>query len=254
MANSLLASYSMLRVIALDKCQIMQSFDYAVAAYRDVQPYSQHTSVIIVNDPIFDVQYCMRRQGDVLTITFRGTDSPKNWVIDFAFWKQSIPYGNTASKIRVHAGFLNAYKSVHVRDQILKAITDDIHYVRINGHSMGAALSVLCAVDIEYNCPGKDIEVILFGCPRVGNKAFKRSYNKRVHKTMRVENGNDIVTKVPFAIMGFRHVGARLHIGSVRIPGLASIDDHYPHQYYSSLFKQYLPDAFADHDSPRTCT
>lgn len=225
----------------MNKTEIMASMNYATSAYRTTQPYSKHTYTATFDTAKFDVQYCLRKQDDMLTIAFRGTDSLKNWITDFAFWKKSIPYDNVSSKIRVHAGFLEAYKSPGVREQILRSITPDIHYVKVTGHSMGAALSVLCAVDIEYNYPGKDIEVILFGCPRVGNNAFKLSYNKRVHKTIRVENGNDIVTKVPLAVMGFRHVGAKLHIGGLRLCGCVSANDHYPHQYYSSLFKQLMP-------------
>lgn len=186
------------------------------------------------------VQCFLRRHNDVLWITFRGTDSPKDWKSDLTFWKKKIPYDNTGSNIRVHTGFINAYKTPGVRDKILEAVTRDIHYIKISGHSMGAALAVLCAVDIEYNFQNRDIEVVLFGCPRVGNKAFMLSYNKRVNKTVRVENSNDIVTKVPFAIMGYRHVGAKLHIGKLRLPWRFSANDHYPHRYYSALLSKLL--------------
>lgn len=84
---------------------------------------------------------------------------------------------------------------------------------------MAPALAVLCAVDLQYNFPSKDCEVILFGCPRVGNRAFQRSYNQRVFKTLRVENGNDIVTKIPLALWGFRHVGIPIRIGTPRCFG-----------------------------------
>ena len=228
-------------VIAMNKVEILEAMDYAAAAYRSVQPHSKHTATTTVDARDFDVHYSLRREADTLAITFRGTDSLKNWIADFAFWKKTVPYDNTASKIRVHTGFLAAYKSAGVRDVILQAVTDDIHYVRVTGHSMGAALSVLCAVDIEYNYPDKNIEAVLFGCPRVGNGAFRDSYNKRVHKTIRIENGNDIVTKVPLAVMGFRHVGARLHAGAPRLPLFLSADDHRPHQYYASLYGQLMP-------------
>lgn len=225
----------------MNKNEILTSLGYSATAYKTIQPYSKHTYTLTIDAPDCDVQYCLRREDDVLSIAFRGTDTPQNWVSDFAFCKKSIPYDNSSSKIRVHAGFLDAYKSAGVREKILKSITPDIHYVRVTGHSMGAALSVLCAVDIQYNYPGRDIETILFGCPRVGNPAFQRSYNKRVHKTIRIENGNDIVTKVPLAVMGFRHVGAKLHIGSPRMPAVVSAKDHYPHQYYSSLYQRLMP-------------
>ena len=227
-------------MIYLNSNEIIKSLDLSTSAYRDIQPYSECICTAMIDDPSSEVQCFLRRQKDILWITFRGTDSLKDWATDFTFWKKTIPYDNMGSKIRVHTGFINAYKAPSVRDRILQSITHDIHYVKISGHSLGAALSVLCAVDIEYNYPDRDIEVVLFGCPRVGNKAFATSFNKRVNKTVRVENGNDIVTKIPFSFMGYRHVGAKLHIGSFQMLGCFSAHDHYPHEYYSAILNKSM--------------
>jgi predicted lipase len=116
-------------------------------------------------------------------------------------------------------------------------ITKDILELKIFGHSQGAALAVLCAVDLEYHFPDKDYEVILFGSPRIGNHAFRTSYNKRLFKTLRIENGNDIVTKIPFSFMGYRHVGMGIPIGKRKIPCLLSFKDHYPQSYYKNILK-----------------
>jgi hypothetical protein len=75
----------------------------------------------------------------------------------------------------------------------------------------------------------------------VGNRAFAQSYNKRVVKTLRVENGNDIVTKVPFRVMGYCHVGCRYHIGFPRLPFAVWPWDHYPKAYYQWLSRRLLP-------------
>ncbi len=103
------------------------------------------------------------------------------------------------------------------------------------GHSYGAALAVtLRRRPRRYHYPCLDYEVLLFGCPRVGNRAFRKSYNKRVFKTLRVENGNDIVTKVPPALWGFRHVGVKIHVGAPRLPGVVSLNQHRPQYYVAS--------------------
>jgi predicted lipase len=211
-----------------------------MAAYRDVQPYTLNTYTAMVDNPKSGVQYFLRRHGHTLWITFRGSDSPTDWKNNFNFWKRTIPYDNTGSKIRVHTGFLNAYKSAFVRNLILNEVSRDIQFVKITGHSLGAALAVLCAVDVQYNFPNRDIEAILFGCPRVGNRAFALSYNKRVEKTIRVECGNDIVTKVPPVLFGFRHVGAKLHVGFPRLPLVTRATDHYPHKYYAGVAKKIV--------------
>ena len=224
----------------MNSAEIIRSLELSTSAYRDIQPYSPHTCTTMVEDRRSGVQYFLRRDRDILWITFRGSDSPRDWKTNLTFWKKTIPYDNVTSEIRVHTGFLNAYKQQEVRGKILDSITYGTNYVRVSGHSQGAALAVLCAVDVQYNFPDRDIETVLFGCPRIGNRAFMLSYNKRVDKTVRVENSNDIVTKLPFAFMGYRHVGAKMRIGSPRMPLILSPYDHYPHEYYSNLLNKLL--------------
>jgi len=222
----------------MNRAEIIKSLNLSTCAYRDVQPYTRHLHTHKIDDETIGVHCYLRVHRDCLWITFRGTDSLGEWLSNLTFWKKSIPYDNMETKIRVHTGFLNVYKNNKVRDKILAEITEEINHIRITGHSRGAALAVLSAVDIQYNFPDRDIEVILFGCPRVGNKEFAKSYNKRVDKTVRIENSNDLITKLPFPFMGFRHVGAKLHIGKPRIPFIFSTNDHYPHRYLSGLLEK----------------
>lgn len=225
----------------MTKNDVIQALELASVAYKNEQPSPPQGRLTVIDDPHTDIQCYVRQYGRHLSITFRGSDSLKDWKTDLTFWKKTIPYGNFISKIRVHTGFINAYKAPSVRDTLHGFITDQIKFVHIAGHSYGAALAVLCGVDLEYNFPYKDYEVFLFGCPRVGNAAFKKSYNKRVFKTLRVENGNDIVTKVPFALWGYRHVGIRVHVGPPRIFGAFSFEEHRPQSYYSHVFCNLLP-------------
>jgi triacylglycerol lipase len=216
---------------------VIRAMELSAIAYRNIQPVFSYDSLTVIDDRKTDVQCYLRKRDGCLNITFRGSTSGEDWKTNLTFCKKVIPYGNTASKIRVHTGFLEAYKSPNVRNVIHKKMTCDVNQVKISGHSQGAALAILCAVDLEYNYPERDYEVILFGAPRVGNRAFQKSYDKRVFKTLRIENGNDIVTKIPFAIMGYRHVGVGIHIGRPRIPGLFSFKSHYPQAYYKNLLK-----------------
>lgn len=221
----------------MTKYQAVKEMELAAQAYSPFQPLLQGENLTIIDDPATDVQCYIRKKGGTLSITFRGTNSNKDRITDLTFCKKVIPYGNYESRIRVHGGFLAAYKSPAVRDKLHSMLTPDIHRVRIAGHSYGAALAVLCGVDLQYAFPQNDYEVFLFGCPRVGNAAFQRSYNKRVFKTLRFENGNDAVTKVPFAVLGFRHAGVKIHLGQPRIFGLFCFQQHRQQSYYSKLFK-----------------
>lgn len=222
----------------MNKQQLLHMLEEAALAYQDIQPFIFGTTITIIDDCDTGVQCYLRQEKSLMTIAFRGTDSNTDRKNDLSFWTKVIPYGNTCSKIRVHAGFLKAYKSERIRGKIQRCITDQIKQVRITGHSLGAAMAVLCAIDLQYHFPDRDYEVTLFGCPRVGNRAFQKSYNKRVYKTLRVENGNDIVTKVPPVWMGYRHVGIRIPVGMPRLPFVYSANQHRTQEYYKQLWKK----------------
>jgi predicted lipase len=231
-----------LEAIALQVPELIYALELSALAYKDVQPRPPCGRLTSIDDPESGVQCYIRQCGHELFITFRGSNSEQDWKTNLTFYEKSIPYGSKDSKIRVHAGFVDAYGSPAVRGTIRGMMTDEIACVKIMGHSHGAALAILCASDLEEGYPEKDFEVLLFGAPRVGNKAFRDSYNRRVFKTLRVENGNDIVTKVPFVFWGYRHVGIKVHVGPPRIPLVFSLNDHRPQAYYRNLFKRFPPE------------
>ncbi len=215
---------------------VINALELSAAAYRNIQPVFPGGSITVIDDSASGVQCYLRKKNGCLSITFRGSNSLQDWKTNLTFHKKVIPYGNTGSKIRIHNGFLQAYKSPAVRNTIHRMISGDIFQVKISGHSQGAALAILCAVDLQYNYPDLDYEAVVFGAPRVGNRAFQQSYDQRVFKTLRIENGNDIVTKVPPVWMGYRHVGICIHIGTPKVLGLFSFKCHYPQSYYRNLF------------------
>ncbi len=150
----------------MDKKTITKMLEYCGMSYKDIQPIKSNYTLKIIDDPETDVQCYIREKNNETYITFRGSDSCKDWIYDFKFWKKVIPYDNTSTNIRVHAGFINAYKSKNVRPQIHNLINKNTEKITITGHSYGAALAILCAIDLEYNFPKKDYEVYLFGSPK----------------------------------------------------------------------------------------
>lgn len=67
---------------------------------------------------------------------------------------------------------------------------------------MGGALAIIAAARLK--CP--NVDVYTFGCPRISNETFKANMlcNNRVYRFI---NNRDIVTKLPFVIMGYVHSG-----------------------------------------------
>ena len=104
----------------------------------------------------------------------------------------------------VHRGFKDSLGQIWDEvEEYLLAIDSPVLYT---GHSLGAALATLAAARSK-RLPQA---VYTFGSPRVGNVQFAHSLsNIRIY---RVVNRRDVVTTVPPAWLGFRHVGEVHHM------------------------------------------
>ncbi len=218
--------------------RLMRLLEYSAASYTDEQPSGRNSQTWFYDNKQSGVTYYIRKKQDTLMVVFRGSDCRLDYLTHIQFWKMTVPYSNFSSAIRMHTGFVHAYKSDGVRNIIMSYVDGDVKKITVTGHSYGAALAVLCAVDLQYNFPDKEYEVALFGGPRVGNRAFADSYNHRVFKTMRVTNGNDIVTKLPFKFLGYADVGVDVHVGFPRIFGIYTFESHRLQNYYKNLFRR----------------
>ena len=69
----------------------------------------------------------------------------------------------------------------------------------ITGHSLGGAMATIATSRL-----GDRVKALFtFGSPRAGTRSFVKSFSHIPH--YRFVNNNDVVPKVPFAIMGYRH-------------------------------------------------
>ena len=69
--------------------------------------------------------------------------------------------------------------------------------VTICGHSLGAALATLLALDVGANTKFEKPTAYTCASPRVGDPSFVDTYNQLVSNTYRFANRLDIVPKVP---------------------------------------------------------
>ncbi|KAF3456146.1 hypothetical protein FNV43_RR00796 [Rhamnella rubrinervis] len=159
---------------------------------------------------VVDVQNCLQayvgvaKDINAIVIAIRGTQehSIQNWIEDL-YWKQlDIEYPGMPDDAMVHHGFYYAYHNTTIRHGILNAVKRAKEYYRdiniiVTGHSMGGAIASFCGLDLIANHKYKNVQVITFGQPRIGNAAFAFQYSKRVPNTTRVTNGHDIVPHLP---------------------------------------------------------
>ena len=80
----------------------------------------------------------------------------------------------------------------------------------IVGHSLGGAEAVLCAADLATNY-GIKSKLYTYGCPRVGNNAFKEGFVSLMgHNSIRMVKDHDIVPHLPLEVMGFQHTSTEI--------------------------------------------
>lgn len=140
---------------------------------------------------------------------FRGTE-PKEFSdikADLNAWPDRAQAGG-----RVHNGFQNETEKVWdklLKDQI-KNLTPNQKFF-ICGHSLGGAMATVAASRLD------NVDALFtYGSPRVGTRKFVKAINCVHHRHV---NNNDIVPKVPFAFMGYKHHGTLRYInfyGNIR--------------------------------------
>jgi triacylglycerol lipase len=180
--------------------------------------------------------------GDTFMLGFRGSEETgtADWITDLKFILSTYPYAPaSAAEMKVHYGFIQAYSSV--RDAVLSMTRDNSHRkVITTGHSLGGALAILAAMDIQQNIPGKEISCYTFGGPRVGDPTFAAAYEQLVPATYRFVNDADLIPAIP--PRGYQHVGKLIHMGANVVDTEGIIDalkekaeDHFPHHYITAV-------------------
>lgn len=148
---------------------------------------------------------------------------------------------------RVHQGFK---KEV---DDLWPMILEDLlakqpkQTLWFTGHSLGAAMTTIMASCCHHDPALPDpVEVYTYGSPRVGWPTYVNSLGMVHHRWV---NNNDIVTRVPLAIMGYRHHGEEHYMnawGNVRKPtGWQRVKDRWRGMWMG--LKKGSIDNFSDH-------
>lgn len=140
--------------------------------------------------------------GQEAVIAFEGTnglDDLDDWVANLDTSRGTIPEGV------VHGGFLGHYN--RVADQVRKVLDmNTVSHVWITGHSLGGAMAVLCAADLQRRGTVKIRGVMTFGQPLLLTPACARVVNETfTGRHLRIVNEADVV---PCLAPGFRGGGS----------------------------------------------
>jgi len=143
---------------------------------------------------------------NTIILAFRGSSNIPNWLSDLNFFKTTYP--NPSCGCEVHRGFLHEWQSLAIQAMPdLQALYAQYGApIRVVGHSLGAATSILAAMDVVTHI-SSDVSVYNFGEPRVGTSAFSQWASGRLPagKQFRVTHKRDPVPHVPPMLLDFLH-------------------------------------------------
>lgn len=158
--------------------------------------------------------FALEREGSALYIYFQQSRGKEDWDNNLDF--PIKPYARMGDGCwYAHRGFLRVWKAV---EPYMGSIVADRSIKRavVVGYSHGAALAVFCHEYIWYHRPDlrRTLRGVGFGCPRVVWGVLPKGVQKRWEQFTVVRNIDDIVTHLPPASMGYRHIGKLLEIGA----------------------------------------
>ena len=147
-------------------------------------------------------------------IAFRGTKSAIEWIEDAAIFQVPYVAANGETIGRVHGGFLEAYRALQGPTplEIARGL-DPSKPIYITGHSLGAAVGSIAAMDIALAYPAlaPQIRLYTYASPKVGDPEFVRRHSALVPNSYRVVNLADLVPATPPTRMqsSFVHLGEK---------------------------------------------
>jgi triacylglycerol lipase len=155
-------------------------------------------------------------------VAIRGTDSIWEWIQDARFNRVTCPCANGAGESE--DGFTDVYESLVVAADgsgarvvdVLRGVLGPLANatLAITGHSLGAALATLLALEVTESGAFATPEVVTFASPLTGDPQFARTYDTEVPNTWRIANVVDLVPKLPPALWGYDHVSQLFQLNS----------------------------------------
>jgi hypothetical protein len=160
--------------------------------------------------------------GDVV-VAIRGTEGIAEWIHDAEFGLVKCPFLVGAG--RTEDGFTDMYTSLCTDitpgspsvAQALAALPFalPVSSLTICGHSLGAALATLLALDVAANTIFTNPTVYTYASPRTGDSDFVSTYDQVVKNSFRIAHRIDLVTKLPFPPL-YQHVLALTDLNPVQ--------------------------------------
>ncbi len=205
-------------------------FDMARAAWREREEYRETGwDLHYFGDEDTHILGVAIPRGETLYLAFRGSQAHRHLRdlrMNAMVWKRRVPYAENP-RIRAYWGFLVKYLAI--RDEVHRLIERfEPDRILLIGHSGGGAVVSLAFLDLYPGFPEKEVRAITFGMPRIFNRRGAIWFDEQEEQLLRIVNGRDLITGLPPAILGYRHVGRLVRMGERSRWLPFSLKDHWP--------------------------
>lgn len=165
----------------------------------------------IVPVAVDNAQAMLVEHEQYFCMAFRGTDQTKDWFDNFDFDKVK------SYDCEFHEGFYRQISKVWTKlvgtYNELKKEKETPRPLFFTGHSLGGAMATVATALWALDGDRQFTSTYTFGQPRAVTSGTDRTLNSIFSsKFFRFHNNNDIVSRVPFRLQGFRHVGQYVYI------------------------------------------
>jgi hypothetical protein len=162
-----------------------------------------------------------------VVLAFRGTQTGFEWIHNGEFLKTPFTFkdaeGADYTAGQAEAGFTSLYQGFTTGTQagaprLMLTLREAVlgKHLTITGHSLGAALATLAAMEAAVSLQGTmtGLSVLTFASPLVGDKTFAGLFDTLIPDSWRIANRPDIVTYLPPPFVGYSHVATEYPINS----------------------------------------
>ncbi len=160
-------------------------------------------------------------------LAFRGTQTGFEWIHNGEFFKEPFTFkdANGADFLvgQAETGFASLYRGLTTGKEagaprllpLLREVVQGKH-LTVTGHSLGAALATLAAMEAAVSLRGTmtGLSVLTFASPLVGDKTFAGLFDTLIPDSWRIANRPDVVTYLPPPFVGYSHVATEYPINS----------------------------------------
>jgi hypothetical protein len=159
-------------------------------------------------------------------LAVRGTENIWEWLQDLNFLQRPFPNVSGAGLTTGAGSFVKNVVNLLPSNAM----------VTVTGHSLGAAIATLLALDLSVNS-SLPVGLYTLASPRVGDLTFSHLVNHVVPNAYRIDNRFDVVPKTPPPLFYF-HVGDETELLPSSTMKLELTCEHYLSSYLNMLATQ----------------